>query len=93
MSHSIFAITLAVSLVAATQASAGGYYVDYDAHGPYDYYEPYYRGQYEPYYEYRYYYGPFPFFFAWFGPGPRCQHRVPVQNYQGELRDGWVSGC
>ncbi len=98
MSRLIFAIALALSLVAARQASAGGYYEGYGPdyyHGGYGYYEPhpYYPGYYEPYYETRPYYGPVPFFSALFRPGPRCQHRVPVQNYQGEWRDGWVSGC
>jgi len=100
MSRLIIAIALALSLVVARQASAGGYYDVYPSdyyHGDYGYYaphyHPYYPGYYEPSYETRLYYGPVPFFSALFGPGPRCQHRVPVQNFQGELRDGWVSGC
>src|SRR5579862_1282708 len=98
VSRSIFAITIALVMLAASQASAGGYYVDGpDGYYPggYGYYEPPYRGfyGYAPGYAYRDYYGPIPLLSALFGPGPRCQHRVPVLNYQGEVRDGWINGC
>ena len=103
MSRLIVAIAFAASLLAAGQARAGGYYPDYypGYYGDgYDqgYYGAGYYGYYdEPYDAYRYYWGPIPIISpivtTLFGPGPRCQHRVPVLNYQGELRGGWVNGC
>ncbi|HZQ13881.1 MAG TPA: hypothetical protein VFB31_13835 [Pseudolabrys sp.] len=102
MTRLIAAIALAVSLLGAGQAQAGGYYPGGYA-GYYDdgyapgYYGRGYYGYAEPSYAYRYYWGPVPIISpivtTLFGPGPRCQHRVPVLNYQGELRAGWISGC
>jgi hypothetical protein len=94
----IFAMVLAATLLAAGQASAGGYYPGgYDDHYHDGYYGSRYYGYDEPYGAYRYYWGPIPIISpiitSVFGPGPRCQHRVPVMNYQGELRGGWVNGC
>ena len=113
--RSIFAITVALVVLAANQANAGGYYYGgyrgyygggygyYGPHpyrgyygyggyyGPRAYYGPY--GYYGPAYNVRPYYGPVPILSTLFGPGPRCQHRVPVMNYQGEVRGGWINGC
>ncbi len=100
MLRSIFAITVALVALAAKQANAGGYY--YGGYGGYDpggygyYAPPYYRGPYDDYapdYNVRFYNGPVPILSDLFGPGPRCQHRVPVVNYQGEVRGGWINGC
>jgi len=98
--RSIFAITVALVVLATSQANAGGYYYGgYGGYYPagYGYYAPpYYRGPYDYYapdYNVRFYDGPVPILSALFGPGPRCQHRVPVVNYQGEVRSGWINGC
>lgn len=101
MTRLIAAIALALSLMGAGQAQAGGYYYPGGYAGYYDDGYGYYgRGYYDydaPYDAYRYYWGPVPILSpivtTLFGPGPRCQHRVPVLNYQGELRAGWVAGC
>ena len=105
MSRLIIVIAFVATLLPAGQARAGGYYPGYypDYYGDgydYGYYEPGYYGYGEPYYAYRYYWGPVgpipiisPIITALFSPGPRCQHRVPVVNYQGEVRGGWVNGC
>ncbi len=98
--RSIFAITVTLVVLAASHANAGGYYYGgYGGYYPggYGYYAPpYYRGPYgyyAPDYNVRFYDGPVPILSALFGPGPRCQHRVPVMNYQGEVRGGWINGC
>ena len=106
VSRLVIAIAFMAGLLSVNQASAGGYYPgDYPGYYgdgyDYGYYGPRYHGYYgEPYPAYRDYWGPVgpipiisPLVTAIFSPGPRCQHRVPVLNYQGELRGAWVNGC
>jgi hypothetical protein len=98
------AILLATTFGISRPADAGGYYGDgyygdgyygggyYGGGGYYD--EQRYRGYYGPYDGYREgYYTPLPFFPFVDVYTHRCQHRVPVQGYNGEVRGGWVSGC
>ena len=102
-----FAITLLAAGHAKAGGYYPGYYDGYYGGGyGYGYYAPGYYGYYGGYYDdpyypaYRTYWGPVgpipivsPILTAIFTPGPRCQHRVPVVDFQGEVRGGWVNGC